>query len=72
MSWLAAEIATDLQDRRWSRGLAVEAVREHLEALPQLPRVTKVVAAMDERGGEDVLFCVSGENARRHIGRDKL
>lgn len=69
VSPLAAEIQNpDLEDLRLARGLAVEAVREHLENLPGLPRVTRVEAAMDERGGEGVLFCVSGANTHRHMG----
>ena len=50
-SQLASEVRTSLNDIRQVRGLAVEAVKELLDALPDLPRVTKVAAAMDENGG---------------------
>ena len=56
------------QDLLWARGLAVEAVQEHLEALPSLPYVTKVAAAIDEFSGKDILYCVSGENAKLYLG----
>ena len=50
-SLLGSEVRTSLNDIRQVRGLAVEAVEELLDALPDLPRVTKVAAAMDENGG---------------------
>lgn len=46
-----------------------EPVCEHLQALPNLPRVTKVQAAMDEESGEETLHCVSAENIQRYMGR---
>ena len=69
-SRLGSEIRTSLDDLWNVQGLAVEAVKEHLDALPSLPRVKKVNAAMDERGGgKDVLFCVSGADIRKHMGQ---
>ena len=64
---LAKEIRTSIDSLRWARGLAVEPVREHLDALPQLPRVTKVESAMGEFSGEDTLYMVSNENIQRHM-----
>mmetsp|Transcript_99471 Transcript_99471/g.181436 ORF Transcript_99471/g.181436 Transcript_99471/m.181436 type:complete len:652 (-) Transcript_99471:59-2014(-) len=52
-----------------ARGLAVEAVQEHLAALPSLPHVVKVLAAMDEHCGVGTLYCVSGDNIARYMGR---
>lgn len=68
-SWLAGEIRTSLPSMYCARGLAVEAVAEYLDALPQLPLVTRVNAAMGEKGGQDTLFFVSAENAERLMGR---
>lgn len=68
-SWLAAEIRTSLPCLSCARGLAVEAVAEYLEALPRLPMVTCVNAAMNEKSGEDVLYCVSPENVERFMGK---
>ena len=55
VSWLGADIRTSISDPRWARGLAVEPVKAWLDALPKLPRVTKVEAAMGERSGEATL-----------------
>ena len=52
-SWLAMEIQRD--DLRQSRGLSVEAVKEHLDRLPELAHVKKVAAAMDEHSGEGIV-----------------
>jgi len=67
---LAAEIRTSLDggSLHLARGLAVEAVWEHIEALPQLPRVYKEVAAVDEHGGEATVYTVSAENVEKHAG----
>lgn len=67
-SWLGHEIRTSLEDLRQARGLAVEAVGEHLECLPHLPRVTQVEAGMGEFSGDDVLFYVSAKNIEDHMG----
>ena len=64
---LAAYMRTSIDSLRWARGLAVEPVREHLDALPQLPRVTKVESAMGEFSGEDTLHMVSNENIQRYM-----
>ena len=61
--------SADLGDLRWARGLAVEAVGEHLEVLPSLPRVTKVHAAMDEYDSRQVLYCVSAKNVHEYMGK---
>lgn len=50
-----------------ARGIAVEAVQEHLDALPALPHVTKVQAAMDEQCGDGKLYLVSGENVNKYM-----
>jgi len=68
VSWLATQVRSSLYDTRWVRGIVVEPVREYLDSLPRLPRVVKVEAAMDEFDGDDVLHCVSGENAERYMG----
>ena len=65
-SSLAMEIERD--DLRQSRGLSVEAVKEHLDRLPELAHVKKVDAAMDEHSGEACLFYVSAANIDRYMG----
>ena len=48
----------------------MEAVEELLDALPDLPRVTKVAAAMDENGGgTTTLYCVPGKNIDANVGQ---
>ena len=69
VSWLGADIRTSISDPWWVRGLAVEPVKEWLDALPNLPRVTKVEAAMGERSGEATLYGVSPENVALHKGK---
>ena len=69
VSWMAAEIRTSIDGLRWTRGLAVEPVKEHLDALPLLPRVAKVEAAMGENSGEATLYCVSAENVARYASQ---
>ena len=51
-----------------ARGLAIEPVIEYLAALPDLPRVLKLEAALDEQSRSDVLYCVSGFNTEKHMG----
>ena len=51
------------------RGLAVDAVKEHVQALPDLPGVKLVSAAMDEFSGEDVLYYVPTDDIDRYMGR---
>ncbi len=41
-SLFAAEIRTSLDSLRAVTGIAVEAVQEHMESLPSLPRVAKM------------------------------
>lgn len=67
-SWNGADIRTSLDDLWEARGIAVEAVGEHLAALPQLPRVAHVEAAMGEFCGEAILYHVSTENIAKHMG----
>jgi len=61
-----AEIWTYLNDLRWVRGLAVDPISEHLQSLPNLPRVEKVEAAMDEWSGQDLFWYVSPKNIHAH------
>ena len=68
-SMLASDMRTSIDSLRWVRGLAVEPVREHLDALPQLPRVSKVESAMGEFSGEDTLYMVSNENIQRYMNK---
>ena len=68
-SRMGEEIHTSLKSLRNVRGLAVEAVGEHLASLPTLPRVTKVEAAMGEFSGEAVLYHVSAKNISNNMGK---
>lgn len=70
-SWLGAEIRTSLDELSNCRGLAVEAVAEHVRALPRLPRVQVVEAAVDEYSGEGTLHHVLPEMIERHMGEYK-
>ena len=67
-SSVGEEIRTNLGDLRLARGLAVDPIREHLDALPDLPHVQKVEAAMDEWSGQRQFYFVSPENIREHMG----
>mmetsp|Transcript_44101 Transcript_44101/g.80535 ORF Transcript_44101/g.80535 Transcript_44101/m.80535 type:complete len:342 (-) Transcript_44101:100-1125(-) len=58
-----------LAQMQFARGLAVEMVRELLDALPTLPNVTKVHAGMDENDGEASYFCVADD--KMHLLEDK-
>ena len=75
---LASEVRTSIDSLRWVRGLAVEPVREYLDALPQLPRVSKVESAMGEFSGDATVYMVSAENIQRYMykysvqGRDVM
>ena len=69
---LASEVRTSIDSLRWARGLAVEPVREYLDALPQLPRVSKVEAAMGEISGDATLYMVSTENVQRYIHKNPV
>lgn len=69
-AWLAREIRTSLDDLRQCRGLAVDAVDEYLQALPDLDRVQKVVASMDETSGDKKkLYFVSPAQIQQHMGQ---
>jgi len=68
-SLMGEEIRTSLESLRDVRGLAVEAVGEHLASLPTLPRVTQVEAALGEFSGEAVLYHVSAENISNNMGK---
>ena len=68
-SWLASRIRTSLEDIRLARGLAVDPVRELVEALPMLPRVLRIQAAMGEFGDQSVLYCVDGKEVMRNMGK---
>ena len=46
----------------------MDPVQEHLDALPDLPRVHKVEAAMDEWSGKSKFHFVAPENIRKHMG----
>ena len=46
----------------------MDPVQEHLDALPDLPRVHKVEAAMDEWSGQGKFYFVAPENIRKHMG----
>ena len=65
---LGKEIWTNLKDLRWARGIAMDPVRENLDALPDLPHVEKVVGAMGEWSGQDQFHYVSPENIWKHKG----
>ena len=67
-SSVGEEIWTNLDDLRWARGLAVDPIREHLDALPDLPQVQKVEAAMDEWSGQSEFYFVSQENIEKYMG----
>ena len=69
VSWLGADIRTSISDPVWFRGLAVEPVKEWLDALPNLPRLTKVEAAMGERSGEATLYGVSPASVALYDGK---
>ena len=71
-SMLASDMRTSIDSLRWVRGLAVEPVREHLDALPQLPRVSKVEAAMGEISGDATLYMVSTENVQRYLYKNPV
>ena len=62
------EIWSSLDDLRWVRGIAVDPISEHLQALPDLPQVQKVEAAMDEWSGQDNFWYVSAQNIKAHKG----
>ena len=66
-SMLASDMRTSIDSLRWVRGLAVEPVREYLDALPQLPRVSKVESAMGEFSGDATVYMVSAENIQRYV-----
>ena len=70
-SSVGEEIWTNLDDLRWARGLAVDPIREHLDALPDLPQVQKVEAAMDEWSGQNQFYFVSPQNIKKHMGKYK-
>ena len=61
------EIWSSLDDLPWVRGIAVDPSSEHLQALPDLPQVQKVEAAMDEWSGQDNFWYVgaAGRTWRR-------
>ena len=65
---MGAQIWSSLEDLQWVQGLAIDPVREHLEVLPDLPRLHKVEAAMDEIYGEDRFFFVSKSDIEQHQG----
>jgi len=67
-AWIGNEIWSTLDDLRWARGLAVDPIFYHLQALPDLPHVEKVQAAMDEWSGENRFYAVSPESIMRHMG----
>ena len=71
-SMLASDMRTSIDSLRWVRGLAVEPVREYLDALPQLPRVSKVEAAMGEISGDATLYMVSTENVQRYLYKNPV
>ena len=72
VSWVANFIRTSIDGLRWVRGLAVEPMKEYLDALPDLPRVTKVEAAMAEASrDESMLFFVSPANIDCYWGKLK-
>lgn len=68
-AWLAGEIRTNFTDLWQCRGLAVDAVAEHLQALPDLLRVLKVEATIDETSGQETLYFVSPANIQQHMGQ---
>ena len=67
-SCIGSEIWSNLDDLSWARGLAVDPVLDNLNALPDLPRVQKVEAAMDEYSGESQFYFVSQENITKYLG----
>ena len=72
-SQLGTEIRTSLPDLRQARGLAVEAVQGLLDDLPNLPRITKVCAAMNEHdGGWEQFWSVPHKFIGRHMGEYKV
>ena len=71
-SKLAADIRTSIDALGWARGLSVEPVPEFLQALPVLPRVAKVEAAMGEVSGELILYFVSPETIERHMSQFRV
>lgn len=62
-------IWSNLDDLRWARGLAIDPIAEHLDALPDLPQVEKIEAAMDEWSGEHRFYFVSPENIEKYKGK---
>ena len=67
-SCIGSEIWSNLEDLSWARGLAVDPLRENLNALPDLPCVQKVEAAMDEHSGQSNFYFVSQENIKKYMG----
>ena len=47
----------------------MDAVAEHLQALPDLLRVLKVEATIDETSGQETLYFVSPANIQQHMGQ---
>lgn len=56
-------------DPSQARGIAVEMVAEYLVALPCLPGLKKIEAAMDENRGLGAAHFVPRETADRHMGK---
>lgn len=67
-AWVGGEIWSYLDDLRWAHGLAVDPMGQHLEALPSLPRVRKVEAAVDEWCGQNKFFFVSDDDIKYYMG----
>lgn len=64
-----SDIRTSLEDLQQVRGIAIDVVGEYLAALPCLPRVIKVAAAMGEFSGMSAdVFYVSLDNISKHMG----
>ena len=68
-SRLGLEMHPRCADPRQARGIAVEMVKEYLNVLPSLPRLTKIEAAMDENRGLAAAHFVPRETAHLHMGQ---